>query len=60
MYGDRPSAGGGEEPRDRWPVYIPSSYLVRLGLGFLASSTARQRLVYPGGFDFRLPVILSL
>uniref|UniRef100_K4AN73 Secreted protein n=1 Tax=Setaria italica TaxID=4555 RepID=K4AN73_SETIT len=34
--------------------------LVRLELGLLASSTTRQKLVYPDGFDFRLLVLLSL
>nr|TKV92373.1 hypothetical protein SEVIR_9G159600v2 [Setaria viridis] len=34
--------------------------LVRLELGLLASSTTRQKLVYPDGFDFRLLLLLSL
>ena len=57
-FGDRSGAGGGEEPRDRWPVYIHFSVVA--SLGFLAPSAAARRRARPGGLGFRQSVLLSL
>ena len=56
-FGDRSGAGGGEEPRDRWPVYIHFSVVV--SIGFLAPSAAARRRARPGGLGFRQSVLLS-
>ena len=46
---DRSGAGGGEELRDRWPLYIPLALLASLGFQSFASSTAARNSVVPGG-----------
>jgi len=58
-------SGAGEpgESGIRWLVYISPPIrvlLVRLGLGFFASSSATRRRAHPGGLGFRRPILLFL